>query len=507
MNALNQGGLRSRVGAGWRVGAIVLGLCVSSLAQAALISRAITVDGTLTDWTTPTNILTNPGQFSTDCDGTIAPGAGGCDLDYSVGSTGRDLKKFSFTWDTDKLYLYVERFASTSNQTDWWFYIDTDADGLMEADEPLAHVDWTGSNRKTNVEVCPYFPSNTLTGDPLTLADTADGYDMPGSTSGPDCVSQYNGFGGSSAGVEMEIELTWSSLGATGVQNMGFHISSSNGTNIPTQIKDNMNGPGGNSLFPSNLFVTKIVSSSPVNAASTLTYTIVLANDGITNGFTDVVLEDFLPADIQYVSSTPHAGTTFTDSDSDTVPDTWTVGTVNPGDVLTLTVDVQAANVTAPVTRTNTATIISYTGNDSNTANNASSVDVTINPAPQLTVDKTVSQTTANPSDTVRYTVSVTNTGYADAANVVVIDDLDRLTPFRVGTFSGQNIRLLPATSPMAIGTPTYEDHQGTAMTPSSGNNAPAGYDGDVGEIRIPLTGTLPGASANFTLEYDVLVR
>ena len=31
------------------------------------------------------------------------------------------------------MYLFVERFANASNKTYWWFYVDTDDDGLMES--------------------------------------------------------------------------------------------------------------------------------------------------------------------------------------------------------------------------------------------------------------------------------------------------------------------------------------------------------------------------------------
>ncbi|WP_455199148.1 hypothetical protein, partial [Kaarinaea lacus] len=102
----------------------VLMCCFAQAAQAVYIERTITIDGSMNDWydTPPTytpggDITNNAGQYSNDAQ----TGAG--DLD-TVGSTGRDLRKFSFTWDTTNLYFYVERWASTTNVTDWWFYID-----------------------------------------------------------------------------------------------------------------------------------------------------------------------------------------------------------------------------------------------------------------------------------------------------------------------------------------------------------------------------------------------
>ncbi|NND65629.1 MAG: hypothetical protein HKM24_06665, partial [Gammaproteobacteria bacterium] len=115
------------------------------LAQSAIIQRSITVDGTMTDWTTPTDITNNPGQFSTD--GPSISTAS--DLDHPVASVGRDLKKFSFTYDNTYLYFWVERYASSSNVTDWWFFIDNDNDSLMETGEDVLRVKWRGSNGKT----------------------------------------------------------------------------------------------------------------------------------------------------------------------------------------------------------------------------------------------------------------------------------------------------------------------------------------------------------------------
>ena len=41
----------------------------------------------------------------------------------------------------------------------------------------------------------------------------------------------------------------------------------------------------------------------------------------------------------------------------------------------------------------------------------------------------------------------------------------------------------------------------------SGGGGAPAGYDGNVTHVRIPLTGSMPGGGSNFTLTYDAVVE
>jgi hypothetical protein len=89
----------------------------------AIIQRTITIDAGLSggdteDWKTPADITSNSGQFSTDEEGDKQTGTA-LDLDYEIDSTGRDLKTFAYTYDNTFLYLWVERFSSDNNVTDW----------------------------------------------------------------------------------------------------------------------------------------------------------------------------------------------------------------------------------------------------------------------------------------------------------------------------------------------------------------------------------------------------
>lgn len=147
---------------------------VCSGTQAAIISRTIVVDGNISDWS---GIITNTSQFSTDAEGSVDP----ADLDFPVQATGRDLKYFSYTYDDNSLYFYVERYASTANKNDWWFYLDTDNDGAMQSGEKVLRVSWQGSNGSTVRTLWDYVADDS-NGDPLVDPGTgvADGYDMPG---------------------------------------------------------------------------------------------------------------------------------------------------------------------------------------------------------------------------------------------------------------------------------------------------------------------------------------
>ena len=304
--------------------------------QSATIQRTITIDGSMTDWKLPTDITTNPGQFATDAEGSSGTGSP-ADLDYVVQGTGRDLEGFSYTYDSTNLYMWVKRYASTNNKTDWWFYIDTDTDGVMESTgghvDKLLRVAWTGSNGKTTVQlynyveavaggdplVCPATGPNSVADGWCPLATFADGYDMPGTVgteivlSLPDAKNQNGGStSGTSKGVEMETRISWAALGFGVPSSVGFHISTSNGSNIPKQINDNMNGFGGGIgiiVIPPDIIVLKSAQTidDPVGSAdpksvpgANVLYTITVTNQGGGPADADTfIITDAIPANTE----------------------------------------------------------------------------------------------------------------------------------------------------------------------------------------------------------------
>lgn len=495
---------------------LLTGLVFTSPAEAVLISRSITVDGLFSDWdgsggsyTPAGDIPNNTNQFSTDCTSGAA-----CERDGTLSSTGRDLKKFAFTWDSSNLYLYVERWTTASNATDWWFYMDTSGDGKMQTGEKVVHVKWTGSNGSTTVGIDNYTASATG-GDPVAspVTGVADGYTMPGSVGSE--VALYTAGGGdtttSMAGLRMEVRVPWSSLGSSGPTNMTFHISSSNGSNLPGSIIDNMDGPNSDQLFPSDLQVTKTASQGTLAAGAPFTYTVTVQNFGYQS-FTGVVLSDVLPAQVAYVSSAASAGT-YTDTNGDGVPDTWNIGTVAAQQTVTLTVNVTAGNVTATTTASNTAALTAFTGLDYYTANNSASVNVTITPSPLLSVTKVSSASSANTGQALVYTVNIANMGYGTATAVSAVDALSPFTALGINTFgAGLPFRIIQGspTSGLSLGTPQYSSDGGATYTytpVSGGGGAPAGYDSNITNFRIPFTGTMGTAGANLQLQYSVIVR
>lgn len=432
-------------------------------ALSAIIQRPITIDGNTGDWTTATDITSNPGQFATDEEGDKKTGSA-ADLDYQIDNTGRDLKKFAYTFDNSFLYFWVERYASTKNTTDWWFFMDSSGsgpDGLMQSGESLLRVSWKGNTGVTTVRLYEY-SSARASGDPMTCpasgansvadgwcpsAGAADGYDMPG-THGTELTLQVangdfqNQNGGSASGLEMETKISWAALGFTGPSSLGFHIAASNGQNIPISTEDNMDGPGGNggSILFADLAVSKTASSTSINSGSSFSYTVTLTNNGGSDA-SGVTLSDSLPAGVTHVSAVASHGS------YNPASGLWTIGALANADVATLTLNVKADTVPVVTVLTNTADSLALDQADPVSGNDSDSVDVTINPSPDILTLKSV-QTLSDPANgtsnpkaipgaVVQYTITSTNSGFAAADSVTVTDSIPANTDMFVADIAG----------------------------------------------------------------------
>jgi hypothetical protein len=102
-------------------------LCLLIGPAAPVVVTTITIDGQMGDWAA---VLGDPYQTANDGPAGALP-----DLDAPTQSTGRDLNTFAWTYDSTYLYFYVQREASTSNKQLFWFYLDTNENGLMESGE------------------------------------------------------------------------------------------------------------------------------------------------------------------------------------------------------------------------------------------------------------------------------------------------------------------------------------------------------------------------------------
>jgi uncharacterized repeat protein (TIGR01451 family) len=242
----------------------------------------------------------------------------------------------------------------------------------------------------------------------------------------------------------METKISWAALGLTGPSSLGFHIAASNGQNIPISTEDNMDGPGGNggSILFSDLAVSKTASSTSVNSGSNFSYTVTLTNNGGSDA-TGVTLSDTLPAEVTYVSAVASQGS------YNPTTGLWTIGALANTDVATLTLNVKATIVSAVTVVTNTAGNPGLDQADPVSANDSDSVDITINPAPDILTLKSV-QTLSDPANdtsnpkaipgaVVQYTITSTNSGFgaADTDSVTVTDSIPANTEMFVGDISG----------------------------------------------------------------------
>lgn len=117
----------------------------------------------------------------------------------------------------------------------------------------------------------------------------------------------------------------------------------------------------------------------------------------------------------------------------------------------------------------------------------------------------------ANPGQVITYTVQIVNTGTGIGTNVILRDDMSPYSSFSViyGTTPPFSFSDSSPVSGLSLGTPEYSYDNGfnwTTTTPAGGINAPAGYNGNVTNWKIPMAGTIR-AGGSFSLNYQVKVK
>ncbi|TDW15039.1 DUF7507 domain-containing protein [Kribbella kalugense] len=197
-----------------------------------------------------------------------------------------------------------------------------------------------------------------------------------------------------------------------------------------------------------DLAITKTAQPTPVQAGRPVTYTLTVTNNG-PSAAESVKVSDPVPAPLQYVSATPSSGSCT--EEAGTV--TCAVGTVAPGDVVTVSVVANVPSGTPPNNLDNTATVSSPTP-DPVDDNNSATYTLMTGAQANIKITKTASPDPVVAGKAITFKLTVSNTGPSDAQGVSVVDDVpDAVTGVTASatggatcTAAGGQVRCLAAT-------------------------------------------------------------
>jgi large repetitive protein len=178
--------------------------------------------------------------------------------------------------------------------------------------------------------------------------------------------------------------------------------------------------PGNNSASATTAIVTRAdlsitISDSPdpVVAGETLTYSIVVRNNGPSDAL-NVKVSDAMPAGVSFVNAIPSMGTWSSS--------TWTIASLASESQATLTLVTRVnSNLTTEIV--NTVTVSSNT-TDPVSANNSDTESTNISTLANLSVTKIADSNQVTAGENVKYTIRVNNNGPSNALNVRVQDIL-----------------------------------------------------------------------------------
>ncbi len=199
--------------------------------------------------------------------------------------------------------------------------------------------------------------------------------------------------------------LSGNTLSFTGVGTVVVQysvVTSCGGTSVTNRSFDA-------ALCPADLQISKVADNNTPGIGNNVTFTITAKNNGPYKA-TGVTINDVLPAGYTFISATPSAG-------SWSAPN-WTVGSLTNGTSATLAI---TATVKAIGPYANTASI-SGNNPDNTTGNNSATATPVVQA--NLSVTKSVNNTTPNVGDNVTFTITASNAGPSAATGVKVTDAL-----------------------------------------------------------------------------------
>ncbi|UCE37407.1 MAG: DUF11 domain-containing protein [Thermoplasmata archaeon] len=169
--------------------------------------------------------------------------------------------------------------------------------------------------------------------------------------------------------------------------------------------------------------ITKTANVETADPGDQITYTIVFENSGTGNA-TNVWINDTIPADTTYGSSSP----TYDYNNGDTYM--WYYALIGPGASVTISIVVKVDVGTPDKTLLHNSVTLDYADDNGNPLPQESdfaNVNVT---APVMTIIKSADVSYADPGDTIEYTIEYENTGSGWASLVEIVDTIPADTTF-----------------------------------------------------------------------------
>lgn len=194
-------------------------------------------------------------------------------------------------------------------------------------------------------------------------------------------------------------------------------------------------------VMGADVSVIKTGDNATPKEGELLTYTITVFNNGPATA-TSVVLQDVLPTGVTYDGTGNPASAT--QGSYDVASGLWSVGTLAKSGSATLTLPAFVDAGTGDTNITNTVSVYSMNETDTSTSNDTAVFTITPTVAPNLVFTKEVLTINdpvnsgvnpkAIPSATVRYTLTIDNTGGGTAESVSVTDPIPSNATYKTGS-------------------------------------------------------------------------
>ncbi len=322
---------------------------------------------------------------------------------------------------------------------------DTNGDGRLSPGDIITYdisISDAGSLAFTNVNAQDTIPAGTqyvadsTNFDDGSITHIPDDVVPPAATTFPldETGAGVPGGGGVAAGAT--VHFTFSALVLDPYQASGTILHN---TACGSATEASNCGSVDTPLTNSDLSLTKSVTSAATFVGTNATFRVSVTNAGPDTA-TGVEVTDLLPAGLTYVSDTPSQGS------YDSGTGVWAVGSLAGSATATLdiTVQVNASSVDnfAQVTRAQAADPDSQPAENPLGPGNPPDQDdeavatVTAAPVADLAISKTDGGATTTPGGTVTYTLTVSNSGGADATGAVISETVPANSTFNAGASS-----------------------------------------------------------------------